>query len=372
MTTTLSTFSEGARETGAAAARKAVGEAEAAGEAEGAGKAQGAREAEAAGKAEAAGEAARVREYLDFAGEGLDGQVRRQELAHFLRTRRERTQPEEVGVMAGGRRRTPGLRREEVAQLAGVGVTWYTWLEQGRAIRPSDQVLDAISRALRLDRHEREHLFTLAGSEKAVLARECDRVSPGLLLVLERLGDYPAAVLNARQDLLAYNRSYQGLLGDLDGLPFDERNLLWIIFCYPELRERLVDWEPSARLSTARFRVQMASHASEPSWRAFVKRLIAASPDFARIWGDHEVAGAETVLKRFAHAELGLLSFHGVSLACTERAGNRLSVYTPADEATAVRTAKLVSLSPPPLARCRTPTPAWLASGRTSPSAPPP
>lgn len=346
MTTTLSTFSDGAREAG------------------------GARDAaeEAAGEADAA----QAGEYLDVACVGLDGQVRRQELAHFLRTRRERTQPEEVGVMAGGRRRTPGLRREEVAQLAGVGVTWYTWLEQGRAIRPSDQVLDAISRALRLDRHEREHLFTLAGSEKAVLARECDRVSPGLLLVLERLGDYPAAVLNARQDLLAYNRSYQGLLGDLDGLPFDERNLLWIIFCYPELRERLVDWEPSARLSTARFRVQMASHASEPSWRAFVKRLIAASPDFARIWGDHEVAGAETVLKRFAHAELGLLSFHGVSLACTERAGNRLSVYTPADEATAVRTAKLVSLSPPPLARCRTPTPAWLASGRTSPSAPPP
>lgn len=289
------------------------------------------------------------------AGEELDGRVRRQELAHFLRTRRERTQPEHVGIVTGGRRRTPGLRREEVAQLAGVGVTWYTWLEQGRAIRPSDQVLDAIGRALRLDRYEREHLFALAGSAEAVIARECDRVSPGLLLVLERLGDYPAAVLNGRQDFLAYNRAYQGLIGDLDGLPFDERNLLWVVFCYPALRERLMDWEASARLCTARFRVQMASHASEPAWRALVKRLLVASPDFARIWGEHEVTGTEAVLKRFAHPELGLLSFHGVSLACAQTAGNRLSVYAPADEVTAVRSGALASLAALPLERCATP-----------------
>ncbi len=183
-----------------------------------------------------------------------DGEARRQELADFLRSRRERATPEHVGIVPGGRRRTPGLRREEVAQLAGVGVTWYTWLEQGRDIKASDQVLDAVARTFRLDRYEREHLFTLAGSATAHVARECDEVAPGTLLVLERLGNYPAVVLNGRYDVLAYNRAYEALVGDLGSLCFDERNVLWLIFTSPTMRELLVDWEQVARTCVARYR----------------------------------------------------------------------------------------------------------------------
>ena len=215
----------------------------------------------------------------------LDGEASRQELADFLRSRRERATPEQVGIVPGGRRRTPGLRREEVAQLAGVGVTWYTWLEQGRHIKASDQVLDAVARTLRLDRYERDHLFTLAGSATAQVVRECANIGPGALLVLERLGNYPAVILNGRYDVLAFNRAYEAVIGDLGSLPFDERNVLWLIFTSPALRELLVEWERVARTCVARFRARMANHASEPVWRNLVKRLAAASEDFTRILG---------------------------------------------------------------------------------------
>src|ERR1700690_3559131 len=125
---------------------------------------------------------------------GTSDALRRDELAHFLRRCRERISPDQVGLPIGGRRRTPGLRREEVAQLAGVGVTWYTWLEQARDIRASEQVLDALSRALQLDPHEREHLYALAGAPSATTVRECNSIDPSVLVVLEQMGTYPAAI----------------------------------------------------------------------------------------------------------------------------------------------------------------------------------
>ena len=173
------------------------------------------------------------------------------------------------------------------------------------------------------------------------MARECDEVAPGTLLVLERLGNYPAVVLNGRYDVLAYNRAYEALVGDLGSLCFDERNVLWVIFTSPTMRELLVDWEQVARTCVARYRARMATHASERAWRGLVKRLAAASEDFTRIWGEHEVTGTDTTLKRFAHAELGLLSYHATVYSCTERVGNRFIAYTPADEVTTRRTEDL-------------------------------
>jgi transcriptional regulator with XRE-family HTH domain len=278
-----------------------------------------------------------------------DGEARRQELADFLRSRRERATPEQVGIIPGSRRRTPGLRREEVAGLAGVGVTWYTWLEQGRDINVSDQVLDAVARTLHLDRYEREHLFTLAGSATAQVARECDNVAPGTLLVLDRLGNYPAMVINGRYDVLAYNRAFEALIGDLGSLSFDERNILWLVFTSTALRELLVDWEQVARTCVARYRARMATHASERPWRFLVKRLAGASDDFARIWNEHEVTGTDTTLKRFAHPELGLVTYHAAAYSCQERLGHRLIAYTPADEVTMRRTEALMNLAPRPL-----------------------
>src|SRR5690348_8325141 len=147
---------------------------------------------------------------------------RRQELADFLRSRRERIAPEQVGLPPGGRRRTPGLRREEVAQLAGVGVTWYTWLEQGRDIRVSEQVLDAVGRTLLLDQHEVRHLHTLGGTSRPNLALECAAVSPRSLAILAQLSPFPAAVQNTRFDVLAYNRTYARMVADLDALALED------------------------------------------------------------------------------------------------------------------------------------------------------
>src|SRR5947199_5879920 len=142
-----------------------------------------------------------VREVQPGTGMGTDA-VRRGELAAFLRSRRERITPDQVGLPPGGRRRTPGLRREEVAQLAGVGVTWYTWLEQGRDIHASEQVLDAIANTLRLDPNERSHLFTLAGLPEAPGLRECRAVPEPVHVMLRQLEPFPACVQNARTDIL--------------------------------------------------------------------------------------------------------------------------------------------------------------------------
>ena len=142
-----------------------------------------------------------------------DHALRRRELADFLRSRRERIVPEDVGLPPASRRRTPGLRREEVATLAGVGVTWYTWLEQGRDINVSPQVLDAVARTLLLDRSEREHLFRLADAPEVTAESECQGLQPTVQVLLDQLCPYPASVRNARYDILAFNGAYERLMG---------------------------------------------------------------------------------------------------------------------------------------------------------------
>jgi transcriptional regulator with XRE-family HTH domain len=260
--------------------------------------------------------------------------VRRRELADFLRRRREAIRPEQVGLPVAGRRRTPGLRREEVAQVAGVGVTWYTWLEQARDIRVSENVLDALARALLLDSHERAHLFTLAGAPSAAAVLESDTLDPAVALLLERFGTYPAAVVNARYDILAFNPSYAALMGDIAALPFDQRNVLWLLFTSDRMRRMCVDWEHATRRLVAQLRASYADHMSEPAWRSLVKRLQDASPTFRQYWEEHNVAATVNAVKQFRHPEIGLLRFKSTNMWLTQRVGNRLLVYTPADAAT--------------------------------------
>lgn len=260
--------------------------------------------------------------------------VRRRELALFLRSRRERITPEQVGLPVAGRRRTPGLRREEVAQLAGVGVTWYTWLEQGRDINVSEQVLQAITRTLRLDPYERKHLFTLAGVPEPTQVKECMAVSPQIHAMLAKLEPFPAAVHNARTDILAYNRSYDWML-DVGKLPFEDRNSLLQCFTNPEWQSRLPDWAEGMPRSVAQFRASMAEHLAEPSWKALVKRLRSESPMFEAVWNEHEVQPMRNMTKRILHPEAGLLSLDYTHLWFGNRSELRLTTYTPADEATA-------------------------------------
>src|SRR5262245_16948913 len=159
--------------------------------------------------------------------------TRRSELGIFLRSRRERLSPTDLGLPPGLRRRTPGLRREEVAQLAGVGVTWYTWLEQGRSINASVQVLDAVSRTLRLDGAERAHVYALAGVPAAPEIDGSSDVEPEIQLILDALGPLPASIVNARYDVLGWNRSYASLFPRLVSAAGCERNALWHVLMTP-------------------------------------------------------------------------------------------------------------------------------------------
>jgi transcriptional regulator with XRE-family HTH domain len=271
-------------------------------------------------------------------------EIRRAELSAFLRSRRERIAPEQVGVPFTGRRRTPGLRREEVAQLAGVGVTWYTWLEQGRDIRVSEQVLEAIARTLLLDRDEQVHLFTLAGARDQSVAKECAAVSPQLHTVLAQLLPLPAAVVNGKYDILAYNSSYARLAGNLDDVPIEDRNCMWLLFTDPAWRKALVDWDDAAARMTANLRGLYADHVSDAPWKSFVSRLRKASPAFAELWARHDVRGIENKTKRYRTELVGMLHLDVTNAWLAPKNGSRLLVYTPGDAETARRLDKLAAL----------------------------
>jgi transcriptional regulator with XRE-family HTH domain len=262
---------------------------------------------------------------------------RRRELASFLRSRRERLKPEQVGLPPSRRRRTPGLRREEVAQLAGVGVTWYTWLEQARQINASPQVLDAIARTLQFDSHEHAHLFTLAGLTTTTIAKECGSLTPEAQLLVDRLEPYPAVVLNARWDLLAYNRVHASFFPNLEEIPVEDRNCLWLAFTDQGWRDAMVDWEDSVALMVAEYRAAMAEHIDDPAWQAFVDRLHRASSEFTAFWERHDVVRMVSNTKRAMHPTVGLLRLNYTNLWLDHGPRARIVAFTPADEQTAER-----------------------------------
>jgi transcriptional regulator with XRE-family HTH domain len=274
--------------------------------------------------------------------------ARRTELASFLRSRRERITPEDIGLTTFGRRRTPGLRREEVAQLAGVGVTWYTWLEQGRDIAPSAQVLDAIARTLRLDGHERTHLFRLADVPDPSSPDSCGVLADSTQLLLDRLDPYPALVVNGRYDLLAYNSTYQAVTGvRLDELEPDDRNILWRAFTVPAVRATMLDWDVTVPRMVASFRAAMAKHMGEPAWKCFLSRMLTASPEFGEIWDRHEVAPLQRITKRMLAPSVGVLHLESNSLWLAESVGLRMVTYTPLDDDTRRRLEQLHATAEP-------------------------
>jgi transcriptional regulator with XRE-family HTH domain len=273
----------------------------------------------------------------DGASRRGDQAIRRHELAGFLRSRRERIAPEQVGLPPASRRRTPGLRREEVATLAGVGVTWYTWLEQGRDINASPQVLDAVARTLLLDQHERDHLFRLADAPDSSAQAECATLPPTAQLLLDQLEPYPACIRNARYDILAWNKAYDQLMGPLADLPYEDRNSLWRMFTSPACRAATLDWEEGVRRMVGEYRAAMAEHVAEPAWKCLVSRLSKTSAEFAELWERHEVASPENLTKRYLHPEVGLLRLNYTHLWLGQRLGTRMTTYTPADDETRER-----------------------------------
>ncbi len=276
---------------------------------------------------------------------------RRDELARFLRSRRERLTPAAVGLPPGPRRRTPGLRREEVAQLSGVGVTWYTWLEQGRRINASVQILDAVARTLRLDRAEREHLYHLADVPAVPESPTPATVDPEVRSILDGLVPLPAAVYNGRYDLLAWNVTYAAIFPALARAAPAERNALWQLFTVPQCCSCVVRRSAELAQMLAIFRAAFGRHVGEPAWTGLVQRLSEASPEFVRMWAAHDVAGPGTIRKEFWVSDTERLHTYSTSLAILTAPDTRVVVYTPVGEADRLLLERLRT-APAPERRC--------------------
>jgi transcriptional regulator with XRE-family HTH domain len=280
----------------------------------------------------------------------VDGVDNRTEVREFLATRRAKITPEQAGVpLYGQRRRVPGLRREEVAQLAGVGVTWYTWLEQGRRINASTQVLDAIARTLRLDRDEHDHLYRLADVPSLTTPSEHAMVlEPEVLEIVHQMTAV-AAVINERYDVLAWNRYYELVFPTLVARRYRYCNSLWATFTGPGCCHPFVNRAEETPHMVATLRAAYGRHVGEPCWERFIADLIENSPEFARMWRDHEVHGHSTRLKIFRHPAVDELRFKATNLGILTTPGARMVVYVPADQQTRDRLAKLEAGAQPRL-----------------------
>lgn len=264
--------------------------------------------------------------------------MERDELADFLRRRRRAIRPAEVGIADGPRRRTAGLRREEVAMLAGVSVDYVVRLEQGRSSQPSPQVLGALARALRLSEDERDHVFHLAGHRPPPADGVAGLARAGLVRMLDLLGDTPALVLSDLGEALAQNRAGVLLTGDHTGLSGDRRYLVYRWFTDPATRAACPpeDQEGQARRIVADLRAAVGRRSGDPTVAGLVDRLQAASADFRRLWAEHEVAVRRADRKTILHPRVGRLVMDCETLVTPDQ-GQQLLVLTPADAETRER-----------------------------------
>jgi transcriptional regulator with XRE-family HTH domain len=254
--------------------------------------------------------------------------VDKDQFAEFIRTRRERLRPADVGLPAGRRRRTSGLRREEVAVLAAISVDYYTRMEQSRGPRPSRQVLSGLARALRLSDDERAHLFRLAGELPGRPAGPPPDVSPGVLQMLHRLEDIPALVIDAKFEVLAWNELAAALIADFSALAPRERNLARQIFLAdPRLGRGTTRIERHAREVVADLRTAMARYPGDRELSELVADLVDGSVEFARLWADHEVGVQRTMCTVIDHPRVGPLTLCCEMLTIPDR-DQRLILYT--------------------------------------------
>jgi transcriptional regulator with XRE-family HTH domain len=253
------------------------------------------------------------------------------DLGDFLRSRRARIQPEEVGLPSHGRRRVPGLRREEVAQLAGVSVDYYIRLEQGRGPSVSDAVLDAVARVLRLDETEHAYLRTVARPGKDTKRARHPagpRVRPGVQLLLDGMGTTPAFVLGRRMDVLAWNALGDAVNG-FSALAPAERNVPRQVFLDPAAEDFYPDWAAVAAQTVANLRIDAGHHPDDPRMAALIGELSLKSADFRRLWADHEVKECAYGVKRIQHPVAGLLTLPYETLTVPTAPDQTVVAYTP-------------------------------------------
>lgn len=260
------------------------------------------------------------------------------ELGRFLRARRARVTPEDVGLAAGsGVRRTPGLRREELATLAGISIDYYSRLERGKETRPSPSVVDALARALQLGEEEHEHLRSLATvaarsapeppPEGAPPAAPSRTVRPGVKLLLENLRPGPAYVVSRSNDILATNPAGLRLLAGIEEWPAKQRNIARYVFLHPAARDLFEDWHHQVRGCVARLRALAGTDPDAPDLAQLVGELLLKSPDFARLWERYDVKGRAQGRKTFHHPEVGDLTLGYQSLLLEGTPGHRLVAY---------------------------------------------
>lgn len=259
---------------------------------------------------------------------------RLQALSEFLKTHRSKIHPHMVGMPAGTRRRTPGLRREEVAQLAGVSTTWYTWLEQGRDINVSPSVLDAISKALQLNADERKYLYALAveeGVRPAISAEEETMISPSLQKILQELQYCPTIISDRRCHIVGWNKAAAHVFLDFDQIPPEKRNLIQLLFSRKELKSLAVNWEHFVKGFIAIFRSYYGQYVADQWYATFIEEMEKTYPEFHKLWNEGEVSSAPQVLIEFRHARTGKMVFNLTSLQVQGNVDLRCSVYTPVD-----------------------------------------
>jgi transcriptional regulator with XRE-family HTH domain len=264
-------------------------------------------------------------------------------LGTYLKDRRAKLDPAALGF-SGGRRRTPGLRREEVAQRANISPTWYTWLEQGRGGAASADVLDRIARALMLTDVEREHLFLLGlGRPPEVRYHKSDGVTPRLQRVLDALDPSPALIRTATWDIVAWNRAATAMLTDYAALPPDQRNVLRFIFLDPRVRAAQQNWESVARFVVGAFRVDAARAGAAAAVQPLVDELCRLSPEFAAMWRDNDVRSHGEAVKHIRHPIAGPIAFEYSAFAVDGRPDLAMVVYNPATAADTERSASLLA-----------------------------
>lgn len=267
-------------------------------------------------------------------------------LGSYLKDRRTRLDPAAFGF-SSERRRTPGLRREEIAQRANISPTWYTWLEQGRGGAPSADVLDRISRALMLTDVEREHLFLLGlGRQPEVRYRKDEGVTPRLQRVLDALEPNPALIRTATWDVIAWNRAATVIMADYGSMPPDQRNVLRFIFLDPRVRAAQYDWESVARLVVGAFRVDAARAGAAAEVQPLVDELCRLSPEFEAMWRDNDVRSHSDGIKHIRHPVLGALAFEYSAFAVDGRPDLNMVVYNPVTPADADRIRSLIEPAP--------------------------
>ena len=253
----------------------------------------------------------------------------RHDLSAYVRQRRAVLQPEEFGLTSGPNRRTKGLRREEVAAIAGVGLTWYTWFEQGRDIRVSPAFLDNISRALRLNPSERSYLYFLAGQPLASRSagEDASRLEASLMRLTDGLEPRPAYVKNFLWDVLYWNRAASFVFGDFAAVPPEDRNIAWLAFTDSRMRRTMADWEQDARRLVARLRADYARSAGDPRFRSLIDRLTEGSADFRRIWDAQAVLETGAGVRHVDVERIGTVSFDYIVCKIGETDQTKLVIY---------------------------------------------